>query len=198
MPRHRLGLALTGVVLLCAGALALAGGLGAFGPAFRSAPVIEGSMPRLEAARSGFWTAVAAVGGTLALAGLIGLTVQLKTVAARRIALGKIAPRVAAQVAAANLVEEVGRMPGVQNVRVRLTGTLLRPRLVVTVTCDARVDVALLQREIGVGPVRHARVALGRSELQTVVCYRVADPVESAKSAEPVSPAVAVEAATRR
>jgi hypothetical protein len=197
MLRHRLGLALTGVVLLCAGALALAGGFGAFGPAFRSAPVINGSLPRLGSASSGFWTAVAAVGGTLALAGLIGLTAQLKAVATRRVALGRVAPRVAARVATANLVDEVGRMPDVHDVRVRLAGTLPRPRLVVTVTCAAGVDVALLQREIG-RPIQRARVAVGRSELHTVIRYRVTDLAKSAELVEPVAPTVAVQTATRR
>ena len=208
MPRHRLGLALTGGVLLCAGAFALAVGLGAFGPGVRSASVIGGSPTgdssfRLGSGASGFWSAVVGIGGVLALAGLIGLTVQLKTVVIRHAALGRVAPRMAVRVAKAGIVEEVERLPGVQGVRAKLTGTALEPRLVMTVTCDARTDIGMLQREIAGGPIQRLRVALGRSELQTVICYRVAQPAQpaqpanSAEAADPIAPTVAVEAAMR-
>jgi hypothetical protein len=174
--RHRLGLALTGTILLCAGGAALAGGRGAFGADPRFLSMINGSSPRPVVDAPWFWPTVAGVGGGLALAGLIGVTVQLRTTLSRWVTLGRIAPRMAVRVAKTNLVDEIGRLPGVQEVRARLTGTRLRPRLVVTVTCDPHTDLGLLHEEIADGVAPRSRVALGRSELHTVICFRVAEP----------------------
>jgi hypothetical protein len=178
--RHRLGLALTGVVLLCAGVAALAGGLGAFGRDVRFTAMIDGSAPRLAIDTPWFWPAVAAGGGVLALIGLIGLIAQLRTTLSRRVSLGRIAPRMAVRVATTGLVEEIGRRPGVRGVRAKMTGTRLRPRLVVTVTCDPHTDLSMLHEEIADGLVPRSRLALGRSELHTVVRFRVADAADRA------------------
>jgi len=167
--RHRLGLALTGGVLLCAGVVALVGGLGVFGappaPPYRSATEAEW-----------FWPSVAGIGAALVIAGLIGLIAQLRSTLARWLALGRVAPRMAVSVSTTNLVDEISGLPGVQGVRVRLTGTRLRPRLVVTVTCDPHTDLGLLHEEIADGAIPRSRVALGRSELRTVIRFRVAEP----------------------
>jgi hypothetical protein len=171
--RHRLGLALTGVVLLCAGVAALAGGLGAFGTDVRFAAMIDGAEARIAGGAP--WPAVAAGGGALAVAGLIGLTAQLRSTLSRRVTLGRVAPRMAVRVAETGLGEEIGRLTGVRGARVKMTGTRLRPRLVVTVTCDPHTDLSLLHEQIADGLVPRSRMALGRPELHTVVCFRVAD-----------------------
>lgn len=176
--RHRLGLALTGSILLCVGVAALAGGLGAFGSGVRIQSVLDGSAVRPTVAAPWFWPVVAGVGGALAIAGVIGLIAQLRTTVSRRVALGRVAPRMAVRVSTTNLVEEIGRLPGVHRVRVRLTGTRLRPRLVLTVTCDPYTDLSLLHEEIADGAIPRSRVALGRSELRTVICFRIAETVD--------------------
>jgi hypothetical protein len=162
--RHRLGLALTGGVLLCAGIFALALGYGGK-PAYRLATGAEW-----------FWPSVTGAGAALVGAGLIGLIAQLRSTLARRLVLGRVAPRMAVRVSTTNLVDEVSRLTGVQDVRVRLTGTRLRPRLVLTVTCDPYTNLSLLHEEIADGAVPRSRVALGRSELRTVICFRVGEP----------------------
>lgn len=174
--RHRLGLATAGIVLLCGGGLALAGGLGAFGRRVRAEPVLDSASAHLIARLWWFWPAVAAVGCALAFAGVLGLTGQVRTTLSRHIALGRIAPRVAAVVSKSNFVDEVERLPGVMAVRARLTGTRLRPRLAATVTCAPRADIGRLREEIAAGPAPRLRVALGRAELCTIVQFQVAEP----------------------
>ena len=136
---------MAGSVLLCAGALALAGGLGAFGAGVRAEPVLDRSSARFLAGLWWWWPAVAAVGGALAFAGLIGLAGQVRTGLSRHLALGRVAPRMAAMVSSTNFIEEVERLPGVLAVRVRLIGTRLRPRLAVTIVCAPRTDIGLLR-----------------------------------------------------
>jgi hypothetical protein len=169
--RHRIGLALTGGVLLCAGVAALVGGLGVFGTGR-----IDGSAYRLATGGEWFWPSMAGIGAALVIAGLIGMIVQLRTTLARLVALGRIAPRIAVRVSTTNLIDEISGLPGVQEVRVRLTGTRLRPRLVVTVTCDPHTELSLLHEEIADGAIPRSRVALGRSELRGVICFRIAEP----------------------
>src|SRR3954454_18089823 len=107
--RHRLGLATAGIVLLCTGGLALAGGLGVFGQGVRAEPVLDAGSARFLAGLWWFWPGVAAVGCTVAFTGLIGLAGQVRTGLSRHIALGRIAPRVAAVVSRSNFVDEVER-----------------------------------------------------------------------------------------
>jgi hypothetical protein len=171
--RHRLGLAVAGGVLLCAGALALAGGLGAFGGGVGAEPVLDRSSARFLAGLWWFWPAVAAVGGAVAFAGLIGLAGQLRTGLSRHVPLGRVAPRMAAMVSRTNFIEEVARLPGVLAVRARLTGTRLRPRAAVTIVCAPRADIGLLREEITAGPAPRMRVALGRPELRTIIHFEV-------------------------
>jgi hypothetical protein len=175
--RHRLGIAVAGGLLLCAGGLALAGGLGAFGSGVRAEPVLDRSLARLVAGLWWFWPAVAALGSTMAFAGLIGLAGQVRAGLERHLPLGRVAPRMAVMVSRANFIDEVERLPGVLAVRARLIGTRLRPRLAVTITCDPRADIGLLGEEISAGPAPRLRVALGRAELRTVVRFRIAEPV---------------------
>jgi hypothetical protein len=173
--RHRLGLAVAGILLVCGGALALAGGLGGFGGDVRAEPVLDGASSRLLAGLWWFWPAVAALGSALAFAGLIGLTGQLRAGLSRHVALGRVAPRLAAMASRANFVEEVERLPGVRVVRARLAGTRLRPRLAVTVICDARADIGLLREEIAAGPAPRVRVAIDRAELRTIIRFQFAE-----------------------
>ncbi|HEU5159145.1 MAG TPA: hypothetical protein VFU43_19270 [Streptosporangiaceae bacterium] len=168
---------MAGNVLLCAGVLALAGGLGAFGAGVRAEPVLDGASSRLLAESRWLWPAVAVLGGAVALGGLIGLTGQVRTGLARHIRLGRIAPRLAVMVSRTNFVEEVERLPGVVAVRAKLTGTRPRPRLAVTITCAPRADIGLLRQEITAGPAPRVRVALGRAELCTVIHFQIAGPI---------------------
>jgi hypothetical protein len=167
---------MAGAVLLCAGALALGGGLGAFGAGVRAAPLIDDSASRFIAGLWWFWPAVAAVGAALAFGGLIGLTGQVRTGLSRHVSLGRVAPRMAALVSRSNFVEEVERLPGVLTVRARLTGTRLRPTLAVAIACAPRTDIGLLREEITVGAAPRMRVALGRPELRTIIQFHIADP----------------------
>jgi hypothetical protein len=173
--RDRVGLALMGGVLLGVGALALAGGLGVFGAQVRAEPVLDGESARFIGELWWFWPAVAAVSSTLAFIGVIALIGQLRNGLSRHVSLGRVGPRMATVVARATFVDEVERLPGVLSVRARLTGTYLRPRLAVSVTCDPRADIGLLRQEIAVGPAPRLRAALDRSDLRTVIRFEIAE-----------------------
>ena len=174
--RDRWGLAVTGSVLLCAGVVALAGGMGAFGADVRAEPVLDRSSARFIAGLWWFWPAVAAVGSTLAFVGVLGLTAHVRTALSRHIALGRVAPHMAVAVSRANFVEEIEQLPGVHAASVRLTGTRLRPRLAATVSCDPRTDIGLLREEIAAAAAPRLRVALGRADLCTVIRFQIAEP----------------------
>jgi hypothetical protein len=135
--------------------------------------VLDRSSARFLAGLWWLWPAVAAIGGALALAGLIGLIGQVRTGLSRHVPLGRIAPKLAVMVSRTNFIEEIARLPGVLAVRARLTGTRLRPRLAVTIVCAPRADIGLLREEITAGPAPRMRVALGRAELCTVIQFQI-------------------------
>jgi hypothetical protein len=174
--RERLGLALTGTVVFCAGAAALAGGLGAFGPQIGAEPVLDAASARFLGELWWLWPAIAAVGSTLAFIGMLALVGQLRDWLSRYVVLGRIAPRMAMMVAQAEFADEVARLPGVLAVRARLTGTRPRPRLAVVITCEPVADIALLREEIAAGAAPRLRIALDRADLRTVIRFRFADP----------------------
>ncbi|HEX6471865.1 MAG TPA: hypothetical protein VF069_22410 [Streptosporangiaceae bacterium] len=174
--RERLGLAVTGTVVLCAGAVAVAGGLGAFGPQVGAEPVLDAASVRILARLWWLWPAIAAVGSTLAFIGVLALVGQVRGWLSRYVLLGRIAPRMAMVVAQAEFADEVARLPGVLAVRARLTGTRPRPRLAVVVTCEPVADIGLLREEIAAGAAPRLRIALARADLRTVIRFRFAEP----------------------
>ncbi|GAA3933299.1 hypothetical protein GCM10023085_13230 [Actinomadura viridis] len=182
MDRHasrinHLALVLFGLLLLAAGGLALARGLGAFGAAARSDPLITEPMRRYAAAQGWFWPAVAAVAVVVALLGLAWLAAQLRS---DRLPDLPVEPderggttRVSAGAVTDALEDEIGKYPGVRGVHARLLGRPRSPRLRLKVSYERHADLADLRRRIGDQAVARLRTALDRESLPAVVRLRV-------------------------
>ncbi|MFC5745075.1 alkaline shock response membrane anchor protein AmaP [Actinomadura rugatobispora] len=174
-PNH-VGLALLGLVLLVAGILGLARGLGAFGRDAAADPLITDAMRRYAAGQGWFWPAVAAGGVVLALLGLAWLLAQARSERLPGLALepdpSAGATRVSGQAVTATLEEEIAEYPDVQGVRAHLLGTSRRPRLNLSVAYGGRADLDALRRRIGEEAVPRLRVALERESLPAVVKLR--------------------------
>jgi len=170
----RIAIAATGAVLFACGAAALAVGLGAFGaPADR--PLLDPALARF-ADRGWFLPAAAGVAEVLALVGQMWLVVQARHIVHRW--WPDVDPETRGRTAAA--AEDLGRdaraMPGVGDVRVRLTGTADKPRLLVRIACAGDTLISEVYGELGAGPVERYRRAVGMPGLPVVIRFRMAVP----------------------
>ncbi|MCP2334876.1 alkaline shock response membrane anchor protein AmaP [Actinomadura rupiterrae] len=167
---------LAGVLLLAGGVLALCAGLGAFGPDAAGAAVLSAATERYVRDHDWFWPLAGAVAEVVALAGLVGFGGTVREARLRRRPAMDGATRMHARAASGDLVRDVVRMPGVRDVRVRLTGTPARPRLVLTVDCAPDACPGDLHAALGGEPVARFRDAVGMQTLLVVVRYRLAEP----------------------
>ncbi|POM25130.1 hypothetical protein BTM25_37720 [Actinomadura rubteroloni] len=175
----RTGVAVAAGVLLACGAVvlgadavetSLAGlhgtaqaGLGAAPAAGR--PVLDPSVVRYAARHGWFWPAVSLAAEGVALAATTGLWRAGRAALLRRRARPDV-PAVAA------LRAEALRLPGVRDVKVRLTGTRHAPRLVVTVACADGTPLGGLLAALGDGPIARCRDA-ELPDLVAVVRFRL-------------------------
>ncbi|GAA2434614.1 hypothetical protein GCM10010191_56390 [Actinomadura vinacea] len=182
MDRHasranHVGLTLVGLILLAAGAIALARGLGAFGRAAAADPLITDAMRRYAHDQGWFWPAVAAAGVLLALLGVAWLLAQARSERLPGLALEPDpsggATRVSGKAVAATLEEEIAEYPGVRGVQVRLVGTSARPRVHLSVAYGENADLDELRRRIGGEAVGRLRNALELGPLPAVVRLRL-------------------------
>ncbi|HLV75345.1 MAG TPA: hypothetical protein VKY91_21400 [Vulgatibacteraceae bacterium] len=171
----RIAIAATGAVLFACGAAALAVGLGAFGAA-ADRPLLDPALARFAGDRGWFLPVATGVAEILALVGQLWLVVQARGVVHRW--WPDVDPETRGRAAAA--AEDLGRdaraMPGVGDVRVRLTGTADRPRLLVRIACAGDTLISEVYGELGAGPVERYRRAVGMPDLPVVVRFHMAVP----------------------
>ncbi|MCP9970447.1 hypothetical protein LUX57_39080 [Actinomadura madurae] len=79
--------------------------------------------------------------------------------------------RARARAAADDLTRDARGLPGVRDTRVRLTGTVDRPRLRLTVSCAGDTLVSEVYGELGAGPVERYRDAVGMPDLPVVIRF---------------------------
>ncbi|WP_433463793.1 hypothetical protein [Spirillospora sp. CA-128828] len=170
----RIAIAATGTVLLLAGGAALALGLGvfdAFGdPSAR--PLLDPAVARFAGDNGWFLPVAAGAAELLALAGQLWLVVQGRAVVHQWWPDLDPETRVRARAAADDLTRDVRGLPGVQDTRVRLTGTADRPRLRLNVSCAGDTLVSEVYGELGAGPVERYRRAVGMPDLPVVIRFR--------------------------
>lgn len=167
----RIAIAATGAVLFACGATALAVGLGAFGaPADR--PLLDPSLARFAGDHGWFLPVAAGAAEILALAGQLWLVVQARHVVHLRWPDVDPETRERARAAADDLNRDARAMPGVDDVRVRLTGTADRPRLLVRIACAGDTLISEVYGELGAGPVERYRRAVGMPDLPVVIRFR--------------------------
>lgn len=168
----RIPIAATGALLLLCGASALA--LGWSGLAGR--PPLDPALVHFAGRSPWFLPVAAGVAEVLALAGQLWLVVQGRTVVHLRWPDLDPQTRAHARAAADVLVRDAKELPDVQDVRIRLTGTVHRPRLVMHVTCAGDALLSEVYGELGAGPVERYRRALGMPDLRAVIRFRLAYP----------------------
>ncbi|GGT95749.1 alkaline shock response membrane anchor protein AmaP [Actinomadura citrea] len=173
---NRTGLILLGVVLAVAGGAGFARGVGAFGDARASAPVLTGQARRFADDHGWFWPAVAAVAVVLALLGLAWMLAQLRTRRARGLALEPDAEagttRVEAKAITGALETEIGDYPGVRKVRALLIGSSKGAGLRLSIAYEQDSDPAELRRRIQDEAMPRLCAALERESIPTVVRLR--------------------------
>ncbi|MFC4053367.1 hypothetical protein ACFOY4_27090 [Actinomadura syzygii] len=172
----RIPLAVTGAVLLLCGSAALAAGLGAFDAlgALSGRPPLDPSLVRYARDEGWFLPVAAGTAEAAALAGQLWLVLQGRALIQRR--RPDVDPRVRAlaHVASGELAVAAREMPGVQDARVRLTGSAHRPRLRMRVDCARDALVGEVYGELGAGPVERYRRAVGMPDLPVVIRFRTA------------------------
>ncbi|MBO2448024.1 hypothetical protein J4573_13050 [Actinomadura barringtoniae] len=169
----RAGIAVTGLVLLGAGVAALCVGLGLFGPGPAARPVLDPAAGRYADTTGWFWPVVAGAGEAVMLAGLVWVTRQSRD-GVRRLRPALDGPtRMLARAAGGDLLRDARVLPGVEDVKLRLTGTKARPRLVMTVLCDEDAPLGEVYRGLELGPTARYRAAMGMDDLTVVVRFRL-------------------------
>jgi len=154
---NRVGLAVTGLVLLIAGGYVLARSLGAFGSTQARQPVYTDAEAGWIRTTIWIWLAVAAVGVMIAILALRWLIVQLRTERLNRLIVdtdpsGPGAADVAvgrtdlpAGALSTAVGSEIQTYPGVRSVHA-LTGDPDQPQMNLNVTVDPDVDVPRVRR----------------------------------------------------
>jgi hypothetical protein len=171
----RYGITLTGLALTACGGAALCLGFGLVRPESPDRPVLEPAVSAFAAGNAWFWPAVAGAGVSLALIGLLWLAAQGYAAVSHRFALVGRGTRTRARTAATDLIDEIRQLPGVQEVRARLTGPAARPRFVVSVVCDENADLAPLRAQIEEWSPRLSG-ALELPELPMTIRFRLGYP----------------------
>ncbi|MFI0404661.1 hypothetical protein [Actinomadura sp. 3N508] len=172
----RIAIAATGAALLLCGGAALAAGLGAFDAllALSGRPLLDPALPRFAAGNGWFLPVAAGVAEIVALAGQLWLVFQCRALVHRRWPDLDAQTRALARTAAGDLARDARGLPGVQDARVRLTGTATRPRLRMRVSFAGDALVGEVYGELGAGPVERYRQAVGMPDLPVVVRFRAA------------------------
>lgn len=171
---NRLGLILTGLLLLVLGGLALARGLRAFPQNWAPAgePLVNGPVLTFFLVNSPWiWWAIAAVALIVALLGLRWLAVQgrgdsLGTLDVERGPDGNTSVSSGAVTHA--LSEDLAASPVIDDARATLAGTRQHPKVRLRVVADERVPMHVLLGELGGSAIPRMRDALGIDELTTV------------------------------
>jgi hypothetical protein len=175
---NRLGVALTGLVLLIGGGYLITRSLGAFGSGQAQDPIYSaGTAGWIHEQRPWFWVVLAALAVILAALLIRWLLAQLRSDSLNRIALdtdtssgsgsgsGRAGLPAAALTAAVGA--EIDSYPGVSKVRASLAGKPDQPELRLRVTIDPDADLARVRRRITGEALADARTALDTEHLPT-------------------------------
>ncbi|GAA3243094.1 alkaline shock response membrane anchor protein AmaP [Actinocorallia longicatena] len=162
---RRVALALAGLALCAAGGLVVW-----FGFARGDDTVVTGDPGESSA---WFWPVVIAVLTAVTIGGLAWLLTQGRGAALRRFVLMGGSRRMMTKAATAELAQEIIRLPGVRDVRIRLTGSHSRPRLVLSVFCEESADLGMLLGQIGEQSVGRFRSLVAMPELHAVLRFRL-------------------------
>ncbi|OLT34035.1 hypothetical protein BJF79_33970 [Actinomadura sp. CNU-125] len=170
----RIAIMTTGAVLAGCGTAALGLGLGAFGLA--DAPPFHPELVAFATESLWFLPVLTGVAEAVALAGQLWLITQLRSVVQQWRPDLDARTRERAREAAGVLDRDARNLPGVQDVRIRLTGSVQRPRLRMTVVCAADAVLGEVYGELGAGPVERYRRAVGMPDLPAVIRFRLVFP----------------------
>jgi hypothetical protein len=181
---NRVGLLLLGLLLLLAGAAAIATGLGLFGSSVADQPVVTSTTTNFLS-DYGVWVAIALIilGVILALIGLRWLISQLRVERLgemhlerdRSHGVTRMSPRVLTDA----LCAEVQQIRGVESASAHMGRHPDDPELNLTVGVSNSADVAAVRREVEGTALAHAREALGRDRLRTILKLEASSKSES-------------------
>ncbi|GLU47638.1 alkaline shock response membrane anchor protein AmaP [Nocardiopsis ansamitocini] len=179
---NRWGLAFVGLLLLAAGAAALAAGLGAFGTGVAGSPLLTDSAARYTRAS---WVpyAVVALSVVLALIALRWLVVQGRVDWVGRL---RMEPEplmgtteLTAGAARGVFEEEVGEYPGVRRARVKMTESSSSPHLRLDLTLNADADATAVWRRVRGEALENLRSSLELDRLPAVVRMTMTAPAKN-------------------
>jgi hypothetical protein len=165
---RRVSLAVAGLLLCAAGGLVMW-----FRVYDGDQPILSPGMSGFIKSREWFWPLVLALMISVAVLGLVWLYVQGRAAALRRFVLVGGSTRMMAKAATLELAEEIVSLPGVQDVRIRLTGSSGSPRLVLSVLCEESADLGLLLGHIGEESLVRFRTMTSMPELHAVLRFRL-------------------------
>lgn len=174
---NRLGLAIVGVILLAAGAFALARGFGLIARLPAGEPVLSTAERRMAHTTAWFWWAAAGVAVIVLLLALRWLLVQGRSskINTLRLDAGPDGEtRMPSRVVTRAVEHDAEDTPGIVRAHAVLAGSRARPTLRLDLTADDRADWPRLRQDVA-GRVRdHLAAGLELDGLPTVVRVRMA------------------------
>ncbi|MEV5824011.1 hypothetical protein AB0L25_00355 [Spirillospora sp. NPDC052242] len=170
----RIAITATGIALAGCGAAALALGRGAFGLA--DAPPFHPALVAFATESLWFLPVLTGLAEAAALSGQLWLIMQIRSAVQQWRPDLDARTRDRAREAAGDLDRDARSLPGVTDVRIRLTGGVHRPRLRMTVVCAGDAVLGEVYGELGAGPVERYRRAVGMPDLPAVIRFRLTFP----------------------
>ncbi|MBE1531022.1 hypothetical protein [Actinomadura algeriensis] len=170
----RIAITTTGAALLACGTTGLAFGFGAFGLA--DAPPFHPALVEFATGSLWFLPVLTGVAEAVALAGQLWLITRLRSAVQQWRPDLDARTRERARAAADVLDRDARNLPGVEDVRIRLTGSVQRPRLRMTVVCAGDALLGEVYGELGAGPVERYRREVGMPDLPAVIRFRLTFP----------------------
>lgn len=173
---NRVGLALTGIVLLAGGGYLIARSLGAFGSGQAQEPIYtDNTAGWIHDQRPWLWIVIAVLAVILAVLVIRWLLMQLRSDSLNRVVLdtgtttdrGSGRADLPAGALTTAVGEEIDSYPGVSKVHAALAGKPDQPELRLKVTIDPDADLAKVRRRITTEALAHARTALDTDHLPT-------------------------------
>jgi hypothetical protein len=180
--RNRVLLGLTGLLLLLAGGAGVAAGFGAFGTSVRDQVILLGRVREHASGHTWVWAAVGALGGLLALLGLLWLASQFGSNRLRVLdvggddTLGRTS--VDADAVTDAVTDEIEGYRGVRSASARIVRQRGAPALLVQTALDGRTDPGEVSRRIQAEALAHVRRALDQPRLPARVEIRLTHGVQ--------------------
>ena len=179
---NRLGLALTGLLLLLAGAALLLTSRGVFGKDVSHTPTYTAAISKFIHSNTGWlWPVAAAVAVIVGLVFLRWLLVQLRVDRIRRVTLDSEEPNAGdsgrstmpAGALTDAVADDVESYRGVRRADVALTGPSDSPSLWIDLRTDADADLGRIRQRVSAEAIPAARASLEQPELPSYVHLRV-------------------------